>query len=94
MRTLLMVVTGVVLALAFHLIGAALNRKSAGRPGSSERLFIWIWLAVASVDFWVGVEAGNAASLELGVHVLIFALPAALAWHLSRRRQGSPAAPE
>lgn len=94
MRTLLMVVTGVVLALAFYLIGAALKRRAAGRGFDGARLFIWIWLAVSCVDFWAGVEAGNAAPLELGVHLVIFALPAALAWYLSRAQQQSPRAPE
>lgn len=93
MRTLLMVLAGVVLALAFHLVAAALNRRGASRIDGA-RLFIWIWLAVASVDFWVGVDAGNSALLELGVHLLIFALPAALAWYLSRRHPAAPAVPK
>ncbi len=88
MRTLLMVATGVVLALAFDVVAAALDRRGMGRGDAAGALFICIWFGVAAVDFWIGVDAGNAVGLELGVHLLIFALPAALAWHLSRRRQG------
>jgi hypothetical protein len=83
MRTLLLVAAGLVLALVFHSTGAALRRRGRGVDGAG--LFIAIWLAVASVDFWVGVETGNGVALELGVHLLIFALPAALAWYLARR---------
>ena len=94
MRTLLMTVTGAVLALAFDFVVAALRKRGIGRTGDGARLFIWIWLAVASVDFWFGVEAGYAVPLELGVHLLIFAVPAALAWYLSRRRRARRAEPE
>jgi hypothetical protein len=87
MRTLLMTATGVVLALVFDLVVAALRKRGIGRSTDGGRLFICIWLAVAIVDFWFGVEAGNTVSLELGVHLLIFAVPAALAWYLSRRRR-------
>jgi hypothetical protein len=85
MRTLLMIATGVVLALAFDRVGAALVKRRGGRGAEGTGLFIWIWLVVASVDFWIGVEAGNGVGLELGVHLLIFIVPAALAWYLSRR---------
>ncbi len=86
MRTLLMVAIGIVLALAFDAVTAVLPRRGMGRGNDGGVLFVCIWLAVAAVDFWIGVDAGNAVGLELGVHLLIFALPAALAWHLSRRR--------
>jgi len=82
-----MLAAGVVLALAFDVVMAALHQRGIGRSSADGGgTFIWIWLAVVAVDFWVGVDAGNAVSLELGVHLLIFALPAGLAWYLSRRR--------
>jgi hypothetical protein len=91
MRTLLMMAIGVVLALVFDAFIAALHRRGIRRGASGAVPFIWIWLAVASVDFWVGVDAGNAVSLELGVHLLVFAVPAALAWYLARRRHAQRA---
>lgn len=94
MRTLLLVIAGIVMALVFHLVGVALRRRGALPSFDGERLFIGVWLALASVDFWVGVEAGHAPALELGIHLLIFALPASLAWHLSRRHHRSPTAPQ
>jgi len=92
MRTLLMVAIGVALALVFDAVVAAFNKRGIGRGAGGAQLFIWIWLAVASVDFWVGVDAGHAVLLESGVHLLIFAVPAALAWYLGRRRSAQGAA--
>jgi len=92
MRTLLMVGIGLVLALFFDWIVAGLHKRESSRHGSGAELFLWIWIAVVSVDFWVGVDAGNGVLLELGVHVLVFALPAALAWYLARRRRAQRAA--
>jgi hypothetical protein len=91
MRTLLMIATGILLALAFDRVEAALSKRGSSRGTNDAMPFIWIWLAVASVDFWIGVEAGNAVWLEVGVHLLIFTVPAALAWYLSRRRHAARA---
>jgi hypothetical protein len=91
MRTLLMVAIGVVLALVFDAVIAAMHKRGIRRNADGAEPFIWIWLGVASVDFWVGVDAGNAVSLELGVHLLVFAVPAALAWYLARRRHAQRA---
>jgi hypothetical protein len=84
-----MVATGVVLVLAFDRVGAALGKRRISRGADGAGLFIWIWLVVASVDFWIGIEAGNGVGLELGVHGVIFIVPAALAWYLSRRRHAA-----
>jgi hypothetical protein len=94
MRTLLMTVIGLALAVAFDAVFGMLHRRGKSRGADGARLFIWIWLAITSVDFWVGVEEGNAVSLELGVHTLIFIVPAAAAWYLSRRRRASTVNPD
>jgi hypothetical protein len=39
------------------------------------------------VDFYAGVSEGNSIPLELGVHSLLFAVPAGAAWWLSRRHR-------
>ena len=94
MRTLLMTVIGVAFAVAFDIVVAALHQRGKSRGNDGARLFIWIWLAITIVDFWVGVEEGHAVSLELGVHALIFIVPAGAAWYLSRRRQASTVKPD
>ena len=92
MRTLLMVAIGAVLVFLFDGIVARLHKRGVSRSAGGAELFLWIWIAVVSVDFWIGVEAGNGVMLELGVHLLMFALPAALAWYLARRRRVQRAA--
>jgi hypothetical protein len=91
MRTFLVIVVGVALAVAFDLAAAAYNRR--GRNIDGGRWFIWAWLVFALADFGVGVAAGHGALLELAIHALVFAVPAAVAWHLSRRRR-APSVPE
>ena len=94
MRTLLITVVGVAFAVAFDVVFELLRRRGKSRGANGARLFIWIWLAVSSVDFWVGVEEGHGVPLELGVHALIFIVPAAAAWYLSRRRRASTVKPD
>ncbi len=92
MRTLLMMVVGVALAVAFDVVAAWLNKRGAGRALDGARLFIWTWLGIMIVDFYIGVSEGNTVLLELGVHALLFAVPAGAAWLLLRRRRATSAA--
>jgi len=94
MRTLLMTVIGVAFAVAFDVVVAMLHQRGKSRAADGGQLFIWIWLAITIVDFWVGVEEGHGVLLELGVHALIFVVPAAAAWYLSRRHQASIVEPD
>jgi hypothetical protein len=94
MRTLLMTVIGLALAVAFDVVLEMLRRRGKSRGADGAQLFIWIWLAITIVDFWVGVEEGHGVLLELGVHAVIFIVPAGAAWYLSRRRQASTVKPD
>ena len=94
MRTLLMTVIGLALAVAFDVVLEMLRRRGKNHSADGARLFIWIWLAITVVDFWVGVEEGHEVSLELGVHALIFIVPAAAAWYLSRQRRAPTVKPD
>jgi uncharacterized membrane protein len=87
MRTLLMTVVGIAFAVAFDVVFEMLHRRGKSRRVGDARLFILVWLAITVVDFWIGVKEGHAVSLELGVHALIFIVPAAAARYLSRRRR-------
>ena len=94
MRTLLITVIGLALAVAFDVAVEMLRRRGKSRSADGARLFIWICLAISIVDCWVGIEEGHGVSLELGVHALIFIVPAAAAWYLSRRRGTSTVKPD
>ena len=73
MRTLLMTVIGLALAVAFDVVLEMLRRRGKSRGADGAQLFIWIWLAITSVDLWVGVEEGHGVSLELVAHARPYA---------------------
>jgi hypothetical protein len=85
MRTAIVILIGVVLAVAFDAGAAAWNRR-AGRDTDGAHAFLWAWLAFTLADFGIGVAAGHGAVVELAIHALVFAVPAAVAVVLSRRR--------
>jgi hypothetical protein len=91
MRTLIAIMIGVVVLLAVLVGAAEINRRRQNEMLDGPRIFIWVWLVACIVDFWVGAFTGHRVSVELGLHLLIFIVPAALAWFLSlgRRPRGS-----
>ncbi len=84
MHMLTMTVSGLVLLAAFFFGGRLLNRRGISANGSL--IFIWVWLAVSVVNGGIGViVAGYSIAAELAVHVVVFGVPAVIAWFLSRR---------
>jgi hypothetical protein len=94
MRTFLMTLVGVALAVAFDAVDTILRRGDASRASGGARLFVLVWLGIVAVDFCFGVAAGNAVSREAAVHALILAVPAAAAWYLVHRHRTPPAMPD
>ena len=47
-------------------------------------VFIAVWLIFCAVDYSNGVKAGYAAIDELGIHILLFVVPAIGAWVMAR----------
>jgi hypothetical protein len=86
-RTLIVIVIGIALAGAFDAVVAAVNRRRITRGLDGGWLFIWTWLLVSVADFGVGVATGHPVIAEIAIHALIFVVPAAVAWYLSRRRE-------
>jgi hypothetical protein len=86
MRTAIAILIGIVLVFCFRAIAPALSQRRAAPPADGTIWFIALWLVATVVDFLVGVSTGHGVVLELGVHALIFAVPAALAWYLRSRR--------
>ena len=87
MRTLIAILIGVVVLLAILVAAAEINRHRQENAFDGPRIFIWIWLVACIVDFWVGAFTGHRVSVELALHLVIFLVPAALAWFLSLRRR-------
>jgi hypothetical protein len=75
MRTLIVLVIGAILSAAFvYAANTFARNKSAG-----VILFLMIWLIVCAIDFARGVKAGYSVAEELGIHALLFVVPAAVA---------------
>lgn len=86
MHTLTLTVLGFVLLFVFVFIANSIKRRKGKPAAGGARLFIWFWLVVSLIDFYVGVFVANhPVMMEVGVHIIIFGLPAGLAWYLSRR---------
>ncbi len=87
MHTIIVLCGGATLLLTCLLLGHAFGN---GMPGvvMGAKVFIPLWLAVAAVNMWLGVQgAGYSVAEELPIFLGIFAVPAtiaaALAWTLS-----------
>ena len=80
---ILMVVIGGLVALAVFYFSAGLT----GRAGSAAAaLFFWVWLVASILNGAVGVlKAGIPLTNEVGAFVVIFGIPAAVAWVLAHR---------
>jgi len=77
---------GLILLWAFVFVASRINERRGKQTVHGARIFIWVWLAVSVVNFCVGVFVANYSfATEIGVHVIVFGLPAGVAWHLSRR---------
>jgi hypothetical protein len=82
MHVLMMVAAGLV-ALGIFVLAALLLGKSMA---DGARVFIWPWLAVAVANMLVGMYWANIPlSIELPVLVVVFGVPAAVAWLIGRR---------
>lgn len=82
MHSLMIISAGLAALLVMVLAAPVVGAKRA----AAARLFIPLWLAASLVNMWVGVSrAGYTVLQELPILLVVFGLPAAIAWLLSRR---------
>jgi hypothetical protein len=87
MHTLMMVVGGFVALGVFILAAVLLGRTVA----DGARVFIFPWLVAALVNMGVGVYWANIpVSVEIPVLLVVFGVPAGVAWLLARRYRVRP----
>jgi hypothetical protein len=80
MRTLISVTAGLVLSFVMVFASKALGRGTV----AGAIAFLALWLIFCVVDFMNGVKAGYSALDELGIHILLFTVPAVGAWLAAR----------
>jgi len=86
MHTLRLTIIGLVLLSVLAFVAAQINQRKNKRAVDGARIFIWLWLAVSVINFSIGVFVANySVATELAFHVIVFGLPAGVAWYLSRR---------
>lgn len=76
MRTIAVIVIGLILSGVFVFAASHFGRAKV----TGAIVFIVIWFIFCSVDYSNGVKAGYAAVDELGIHILLFAVPAVGGW--------------
>jgi hypothetical protein len=82
MHTLMLIAAGFV-ALAVFLLAAVLLGRSLA---DGARVFIFPWLVAALVNMGVGLYWANIPlSVEIPVLLVVFGIPAGVAWLLARR---------
>ena len=79
MRTLIIIVGGLVLLGLSVLAARGLGNASTSAIVTAAKVFIPIWLVAALVNLWLGTRAGYSVTEELPIFLLIFAAPAAAA---------------
>jgi uncharacterized membrane protein len=75
------VIAGGLIVLALFVGIAVLLKKS---PATGARLFILPWLVAALVNLYVGTTHGHTVLGELPFLAIVFGVPAAVAWWVSR----------
>lgn len=80
MRTLLILVVGLLLVLAANLYGRLFTQHYPGATTWATGAFLVLWLTATGFNLWVGVsKAGYATREELPILLLLFGLPALVA---------------
>jgi len=89
MHTLMLVVGGLVALGIFVLAAVLLGRTVA----DGARIFVWPWLDVSLINMFLGVYWANIPySAEIPILVVVFGVPAAVAWLVARRFGGGTVA--
>jgi len=79
MRTLMVILGGLVLLILFALMGRSLGGDSVGLARAAT-YFIPVWLLLSAINLWIGVKsAGYSLAEEAPIFAIIFAVPAAVA---------------
>jgi hypothetical protein len=91
MHTLMVTAMGFVSLFVFILVAFSINKRKPQTSVNGAGIFIWFWLTVSLWHFGAGVLVANYPVMtEIGVHIIVFGLPAGVAWYLSHRSKSIP----
>ena len=77
MRTLMIIVGGLILLGLFVLVGRWLGNGTSSSIVTAAKSFLPVWIVVALINMWIGVSrAGYSVAEELPIFLGIVALPA------------------
>jgi apolipoprotein N-acyltransferase len=89
MHTLFVILQGFLLLLIFLLVAKLATPEASGRRPRHRylacRAFIFVWLIVAAINLWIGVDHGHTVVEEIPFFLLVFGLPAASAALIGQR---------
>jgi hypothetical protein len=92
MHTVKVIAGGFALLGILLLIAPRLNTGATHPIAFAAKIFIPLWFAAALVNLWIGINrAGYSAMQEWPIFLVVFGVPAAIAW-LLRWRFGKPTA--
>jgi surface polysaccharide O-acyltransferase-like enzyme len=84
MRTVVIIVGGLLLLSLFVFVGRVLGGGATQSMVTAAKVFLPVWLVAALVNMWIGVSrAGYSVAEELPIFLAIFLIPgiaAALIW--------------
>ena len=84
MRSVLIIVGGLLLLGAFVLLGRLLGGGTTRSMVTAAQIFLPVWLVASLVNMWIGVSrAGYSVAEELPIFLAIFSIPgiaAAIVW--------------
>ena len=80
MRTIIIILGGLVLLGVCVFGGRMIGGSGAGTTATAAKIFIVIWFVAAAINMWIGVtRVGYSIAEELPIFLVIFAIPAAVA---------------
>ena len=80
MRTILFLVSGLLLMSSFLIVAKLFSEHFPSAPNWALALGLGLWLAVTGVNMWIGVSnAGYTVAEELSILALLFLMPAVAA---------------
>ncbi len=86
MRTVVIIVIGLVLLAVWLLVARSVAKGRAETVRTAVWAFIAVWFVAAAINLWIGVsQAGYSFLEELPIFLVIFGIPAALALFAGRR---------